>query len=131
MKTITYKFCDGTISQVEVSDELYIVHEQLVLEEKRNHKRETRRHVSLNYLNDKGIDFEDTYSDPLTALIKSESKVKVEKALAILSDKQRQLVKNVFFDGMTLTAIAKQEQVSQQAISKRMSVIYKKLKTIL
>lgn len=30
MKKIIYKFCDGTISEVEVSDELYAIHQQMV-----------------------------------------------------------------------------------------------------
>ena len=131
MKKIIYEFCDGTINKIEVSDELYAIHEQMVLEEKRNHKRETRRHVSLNYLNSKGIDIESIGSDPLTALIKSEKENRIQNLLSYLSDKQQQLVEKVFFEGMTVTAVARQENVSQQAISKKMLVIYKKLKKLL
>ncbi len=43
MPTIKYKFADGTTSEIEVTDELYALHLQLVQEEKRNHWRETRR----------------------------------------------------------------------------------------
>lgn len=101
------------------------------LEEKQNHKRETRRHVSLSYLNSKGIDIEDFRSDPLTLIIKSEEEDKIQDLLSYLSDKQQQLVEKIYFKGMTLTAIAKQEEVSQQAISKRMLVIFKKIKKLL
>ena len=54
-----HKFVDGTTNAIEVTDELYLIHLQLVQMEKRNHWRETRRHTSLNYLIENGIDFED------------------------------------------------------------------------
>ena len=45
MQTIRYIFSDGTTSEVEVSDEFYIFHLQLLQEEKRNRWKETRRSV--------------------------------------------------------------------------------------
>ncbi len=46
MQKIKYEFADGTTSEIEVTDELYALHLELVQEEKRNHWRETRRHIS-------------------------------------------------------------------------------------
>ena len=57
MQKIKYEFADGTTSEIEVTDEVYALHEQLANEEKRNNKRETRRHTSLYYFTDMGIDF--------------------------------------------------------------------------
>ena len=37
MQVIIYKFVDGTTNAVEVTDELYLIHLQLVQMEKRNH----------------------------------------------------------------------------------------------
>jgi len=68
MKTITYTFADGSTQTVEVSDELYAAHEQEVQAEKRNHWKNTRRHISLTYLNEYEIDIPD--SDCLTVLVK-------------------------------------------------------------
>lgn len=68
MPTIKYKFADGTTSEIEVTDELYALHLQLVQEEKRNHWRETRRHTSLNYLMEIGVDFTGTAADPVAAV---------------------------------------------------------------
>ena len=50
MSKIKYTFADGTTSEIEVTDEIYAVHIELANEEKRNHWKETRRHISLNYL---------------------------------------------------------------------------------
>ena len=38
MQTIRYIFSDGTASEIEVTDEFYIFHLQLVQEEKHNKK---------------------------------------------------------------------------------------------
>ncbi len=131
MPTIKYKFADGTTSEIEVTDELYALHLQLVQEEKRNHWRETRRHTSLEYLNENGIDFESPAADPLSVLLRSEDEERIHKAINQLSDKQKDLAEKVFFKGMTLTAIAKEKGVSQPAITQQLATVLKKLKKLL
>ena len=131
MPTIKYKFADGTTSEIEVTDELYALHLQLVQEEKRNHWRETRRHTSLEYLNENGIDFASPAADLLSALIQQEDEKQIHRAMAMLSDKQKDLAEKVFFKGMTLTAIAKEKGVSQPAITQQLATILKKLKKLL
>ena len=49
----------------KVSDEFYTLYAELVQQEKRNHWKETRRHISLDYLNENGIDFESPAADLL------------------------------------------------------------------
>ena len=73
MQVIIYKVVDGTTNEIEVTDELYLIHLQLVQMEKRNHWRETRRHTSLNYLIENGIDFEDKSADTLAIIIRREN----------------------------------------------------------
>ena len=85
MPTIKYKFADGTTSEIEVTDELYALHLQLVQEEKRNHWRETRRHTSLNYLMEIGVDFTGTAADPVAAVELREDDERIHKAIAALS----------------------------------------------
>ncbi len=131
MPTIKYTFADGTTSEIEVTDELYALHLQLVQEEKRNHWRETRRHTSLNYLMELGVDFTDTAVDPVAAVELREDDERIHKAIAALSDKQRELAQKVFFEGMTLTAIAKEKGVSQPAITQQLATVLKKLKKLL
>ena len=151
MPTIKYKFADGTTSEIEVTDELYALHLQLVQEEKRNHWRETRRHTSLEYLNENGIDFESPAADPLSVLLRSENEEngidfespaadplsvllrseneeRIHKAMAALSDKQKRLVQAVFYEGKSLREIARQSDISHQALSKQLATVYKKIK---
>ncbi len=131
MPTIKYTFADGTTSEIEVTDELYALHLQLVQEEKRNHWRETRRHTSLNYLMEMGVDFTDTAADPVAAVELREDDERIHKAIAALSDRQRELAQKVFFEGMTLTAIARGKGVSQPAITQQLATVLKKLKKLL
>ncbi len=131
MPTIKYTFADGTTSEIEVTDKIYALHLQLVQEEKRNHWRETRRHTSLNYLMELGVDFTDTAADPVAAVELREDDERIHKAIAALSDKQRALLDKVFNQNMSLRKIERQTGVSHQALSKQIAVIYKKLKKFL
>lgn len=130
MQTIKYTFADGTTSKIEVTDEVYALHLQLLQEEKRNHWRETRRHTSLNYLMENGIDFESPAADPLSVLLRSEDEERIHNAINQLSDKQKRLVQAVFYEGKSLREIARQAGISHQAISKQLATVYKKIKKL-
>lgn len=127
MQVIIYKFVDGTTNEIEVTDELYLIHLQLVQIEKRNHWRETRRHTSLNYLIENGIDFEDKSADTLAIIIRRESIDCVHKALLTLSDKRRELVHKVYYEELTMRAIARERGVSHSSISQQMATVRKHL----
>ena len=127
MQVIIYKFVDGTTNEIEVTDELYLMHLELVQMEKRNHWRETRRHTSLNYLIENGIDFEDKSADTLAIIIRRENIERVHKALLTLSDKRCELVHKVFYEEITMRAIARERGVSHSSISQQMATIRKHL----
>lgn len=127
MQVIIYKFVDGTTNEIEVTDELYLIHLELVQMEKRNHWRETRRHTSLNYLIENGIDFEDKSADTLAIIIRRENIERVHKALLTLSDKRCELVHKVFYEEITMRAIARERGVSHSSISQQMATIRKHL----
>lgn len=131
MPKIKYEFTDGTTSETEVTDEIYALHEQLANEEKRNNKRETRRHISLYYFMEMGIDFADNAADPFSALIRREDEERIHKATEKLSNKQRALLHKVFVENLSLREIARQTGVSHQALSQQLATIYKKLKKFL
>ena len=131
MPKIKYTFADGTTSEIEVTDEFYALHLQIVQDEKRNHWRETRRHISLNYLLELGVDFADIAADSFTAVELRENDERIHKAIAALSDRQRALLVKVFYEGKTLTAIAQEQNISQPAITQQLATIYKKIKKLL
>lgn len=128
MQVIVYKFADGTVNTVEVTDEIYLIHLQLIKEEKRNNKRETRRHTSLNYLLENGIDFEDKSADIFTVVVRRENIERIRRALLTLSDKRRELVHKIYYDEMSMREIARQTGISHSSISQQMATIRRKLK---
>lgn len=127
MQVIIYKFVDGTMNAVEVTEDIYLIHLELLQQEKRNHWKETRRHTSLYYFTDMGIDFEDKRIDLFAEIVRKENAERVHKALLTLSDKRRELVHKVFYEEMTMRQIASQTGVSHTAISQRMKTIRKRL----
>ena len=132
MKTIQYKFNDGTTKEISVTDELYALHLELLQEEKRNHWKETRRHISLEYLIEHGADIADhDGGDPLSALLEKTDDERIKTALSYLSDKQRSLIEKVFYNDLSLREIARQTGISHQALSQQLATIYKKLKKFL
>ena len=127
MQVIIYKFVDGTMNAVEVTEDIYLIHLELLQQEKRNHWRETRRHTSLYYFTDMGVDFEDKRIDLFAEIVRKENAERVHKALLTLSDKRRDLVRKFYYEEMTMRQIASQESVSHTAISQRMKTIRKRL----
>ncbi len=127
MQVIIYKFVDGTTNAVEVTEDIYLIHLELLQQEKRNHWRETRRHTSLNYLIENGIDFEDKSADTLAIIIRRENIERVHKALLTLSDKRRELVHKFYYEEMTMRAIARERGVSHSSISQQMATVRKHL----
>ena len=128
MQVIIYKFVDGTTNAVEVTEDIYLIHLELLQKEKRYHWKETRRHTSLYYFTDMGIDFEDKRTEsPLELYIRKENIASIRKAMLYLTDKRRDLVRKFYYEEMTMRQIASQEGVSHTAISQRMKTIRKRL----
>ncbi len=127
MQVIIYKFVDGTTNAVEVTEDIYLIHLELLQQEKRNHWKETRRHTSLYYLIENGIDFEDKSTDTLAIIIRRENTERVHKALLTLSDKRRELVHKFYYEEMTMRAIARERGVSHSSRSQQMATVRKHL----
>mgnify|MGYP001055675253 CR=1 FL=1 len=63
MKTILYTFADGHKEELEVTDEVAEVFYELEKYEQKVNRKETRRHVSLDMLEEAGFEFADPESD--------------------------------------------------------------------
>lgn len=63
MKYITYTFADGHKEELEVTDEVAEVFYELEKYEKKVNRKETRRHVSLDMLEEAGFEFADLEAD--------------------------------------------------------------------
>ena len=93
-KTVTVMLDDTTYALLKQAGdrELYL---QYVTEEYLaglKNRAETRRHKSLEYLIDKGLDFEDRGQDSFEAVALSEDAAALKTALKILTARQRTIV---------------------------------------
>lgn len=123
----TYQFVTGESVGIEVSAELDALLKNEDRLEYNNDHANTRRHVSLNMAEDvDGMQF----IDPAT-MSPPEYATRVLLALEALQKDQQELVRALYFDGLTINEYAASEGVSQAAISQRLQTVQKKLRKIL
>ena len=124
---ITYKFADGTISVVEVDDELggFITASR---REEESCDRKMRYHCySLDHIDYEGLEYAEKESTE-DKLDKKQSAVQVQAFLDSLPEIQRRRAE-MLLDGKTFREIAKAEGVKVNAINDSISLIRKKCKT--
>jgi RNA polymerase sigma-70 factor (ECF subfamily) len=125
---VKYEFATETVD-VEVEEiwgEMLMDMDRM---EYNNDHKETRRHASLNELNLDDAYLSSDYNLEDEILRKEEINELV-KALEILSPEQLHLVKSVYFEGKSMTDIARSEGVSKMAITYRMKVVIEKIKKV-
>ena len=123
----TYRFANGDVNEIEVTEDQAFALADLDREEYNNDRANTRRNISLEMaMEDEGRQFGSTscWEQALSA-------DNVNTMLTGLSDEQAALIRAVFIDGITVCDIARQQGVSQSAITQRLQTAKKKIKNIL
>lgn len=131
MKTITYKFADGTTSAVEVSDEFYSLYQDMEKAGELSARKHSRRNQSLERSVDNGWDVADPDADVAAIFEKNESDSKLYAAISTLAPEQQTLIKQVFFERIPQVEIAERQGVTKKAINNRLTRILRKLKKVL
>ncbi len=125
---INYKDADGKIIELEVSDEVGTFYLSSVEEEKKNERRETRRHTSLESFTYEDKRFFDDGTDLLADLIASET---VSRAMSHLTERQQYLIRKTCLEGWKYTELAALEGVDESAIRHAVNRAKNKLKKVL
>lgn len=125
---INYKDADGRIIELEVSDEVGTFYLSSVEEEKKNERRETRRHTSLESFTYEDKRFFDDGTDLLADLIASET---VSRAMSHLTERQQYLIRKTCLEGWKYTELAALEGVDESAIRHAVNRAKNKLKKML
>lgn len=135
MAKIEYTFPNGKIKTFEVDEHTALSYAQIEKETRREEERTRwRKRKKLNSLEEMivfGVQFKSNEPTPEELAIHRDESRRLHNALSLLPENQQKLVFNVYFNGQSLTEIAKQEGVSYQAIQNRMAKILKKLKIFL
>lgn len=130
---IKYNFLSsipGEITEVEVDDNLGKAMEQMALDEFNLDRKETRRHIYMSELEEKGR-YIPNDTNPLEDVLKEERIKELMAAIERLKPEQKELLIRVYWNNENQQDIASEKGVSQQAISSRLKTIYKFLKKFL
>jgi RNA polymerase sigma factor (sigma-70 family) len=131
MKTIIYKTSKTRKMELEVSNDFADAFNKLENESFNEFQKATRRpKVSLDTLAEKGIEFADE-TDLFEEVCKILEIEKLNKAISTLLIDQQDLIRKIFYDGLSQVEVAKIMGIGKTAIANRLTRIYAKLKEIL
>lgn len=131
MKTIEYKFADGKKCIVEVSDELYLLCEDIEEKERSSNRRETRRHISMESLVEMNVEpavYDEYFKEDIFGNMENEN---LQYAISQLLPTQQDLLRRVFYEKQKVTEIAENDGIAVCSVCNRLARIYKKLKNFL
>ena len=127
---ITYTFADGTTSIVEVSEEIGNVIIDFDHREELDERRETRRHCSIHVYDPDGTRIADD-TDIVSEFIKKEDYTALHCAIAQLSERQKHLIYEVYFNNKSFSQIAREEGKHKSSIIETTEDALAKLKKFL
>ncbi|MEE0873442.1 MAG: hypothetical protein UIH27_08270 [Ruminococcus sp.] len=124
---VEYKFADGTVSEVEVPEEIGAY----IMESRKAEESNGRVYRSHNYSLD-SIEYEGEeygYVEPFR-LEEAEDRELLEKALSLLTEIQRRRMK-MFIEGLSYRKIAEIEGVDHKCIMRSIELSQKKIKNFI
>jgi RNA polymerase sigma factor (sigma-70 family) len=125
---VTYEFINGESSEAEVEEKLGTRLRLLDNVIKNNDRCETRRHVSIQKLEEIGFLLPDERTNPEKVVIQKIEKEQLKKAVQQLNKNQQKLIYLHFYLAIPLTRIAEREGVTRESISRRLRVILRRLR---
>jgi len=128
---IRYVFLTGEPVEIEAPETIGEIAAAIDEEVCKSNRRETRRHHSLENLQEKHFQPAAPGLAVEAAVEELESKEALYRALEQLLPQQRALLKKVFYENMSPAQIARSEGVNESAIRGRLSRIYKNIKKFL
>ena len=128
---IKYKFLDGTVTEVEVSEEIG----NIILESRRREHADNERHryhtgFSLNGMTYEGDICGSVTGEPVKVLAERESADKCEAMLSRLTSVQRRRFERLM-DGNSVAEIARAENASFNSVKESIEAARKKLEKLL
>ena len=128
MKKVNYEFVTGEVVEIEVSEEWAEVLKEMDRNEHNINQTETRRHCTLDVLGDEGEWMLDETTDPALIAEMRETMELVIGAIKSITPKQRDIIKRVAIEGMSIVDYAEKECISQPVASKRLKAAQKNIK---
>ena len=128
---IMYEFITGEKLEIEVNEDIANISIEIERTIYNNNQKESRRHNSIDSMEEAGFQFKDISNDIEVKAEEAETTGEVKSAIKTLLPSQQDLIEKVFYKNMKLVDIAAHEGVTEAAIRNRLNKIYKKLEKIL
>ena len=128
---ITYEFVTGEKIEIEVNEDIANISIEIEKKIYNNNQKESRRHNSIDSMEEAGFQFQDIDDDIEIKVEETETTNEVKNAIKTLIPNQQDLIEKIFYKDMKIVDIAEYEGVTEAAIRNRLNKIYKKLKKIL
>lgn len=128
---IIYEFVTGEKLEIEVNEYIASISIEIERTIYNNNQKESRRHNSIDSMEEAGFQFKDISNDIEVKAEEAETTGEVKSAIKTLLPSQQDLIEKVFYKNMKLVDIAAHEGVTEAAIRNRLNKIYKKLEKIL
>lgn len=125
---IKYEFVNGEAVEIEVDEKWGNILMEMDEKEKRNNRKETRRHESFQ---DEGEWAADEFRDPAYIYESAIEEERLDLAYSQLSDDQQELVWNLFELDKSGLKVAEEKGITHQAVTRRVERIQKKIKKFL
>lgn len=132
---INYEFITGEKLELEVDESVGEVIIEIEKSQSRRNRAETRRHHSLEFLQEKREgcapkQFADEGMGVEQMMIDAEEKERLYQAIRKLESGDALIVKSYYFEDKTMAEIGKELNLSTMAVSKRLKRIPDKIKKI-
>ena len=127
---ITYSFADGEKAIIEVDEQWGEILVELDRQEHNNNQKETRRHASLDAMDYEGEFFATNDSYFETMFDDPDDVDRLYEAMKMLNPKQKELLKALYFDGLTCEEYARKVGVHRTSILRQLHTILKKIKKV-
>ncbi|MBP2654224.1 MAG: sigma70-ECF: polymerase sigma factor, sigma-70 family [Firmicutes bacterium] len=126
-----YEFLTGEIIEIEVLDNIGEVAIGIDRDMYNSNRRETRRHNSIDFLAEQGMQIADSSSQVAANVEARETEEVLHKVIAMLLPQQQKLVRQIFFNERSMAEIASEEGVTAKAIQYRVNKIKARLRKII
>ena len=119
---INYEFVTDEKTEAEVSEELGQVILAFENEEQNKNRAETRRHSSIENVEELGGQFADKTINIENNFIANLEIEKLHMAIERLLPQQKELISRVFFGGESIVAVARDLGITKQACNNRLNM---------
>ena len=128
---ISYEFVTGESIEIDVPEDIAKISIEIDKGISNSNRRESRRHLSIGKIEEIGIQILDPSVDVLATVIKENTDKELMIAVNQLLPEQQTLIRQIFYDEISITEVARRDGVTEGAVRHRLRKIYSRLKKVL